>query len=103
MGVKHQFPFRRSIETTENSEVMESFVVIKFLLLLAVSLLAVVVQGMDKEEAKNMFRDMAQDCKGQEKASDNDIEVMVNETYPETAEGKCLVACMQEQFGIVRS
>lgn len=75
----------------------------KLLLLLAVGLLTVVVRGMDKEEAKSMFRDMAQDCKGQEKASDADIETMVNENYPETAEGKCLIACMQEQFRIVRS
>lgn len=74
----------------------------KFLLLLVVGLLVVAVRGMDKEEAKDMFRNMAQDCKEQEKASDDDIETMVNESYPETDEGKCLIACMQEQFGIVR-
>lgn len=56
---------------------------------------------MDKEEAKEMFRNMSQECKEQEKATNDDVETMVNEKYPDSKEGKCLMACMQEQFSIV--
>lgn len=73
----------------------------KICLLVAVGLSIVMVKAMDKEEAKEMFRNMSQDCKDQEKAGDSDVETMVNEKYPETKEGKCMVACMQEQFGVV--
>lgn len=48
-----------------------------------------------------MFRNMSAECKEQEKATDADVDTMVNENYPDTKEGKCLVACMQETFGIV--
>lgn len=71
----------------------------KVCLILAVGLS--IVMAMDKEEAKDMFRNMSQDCKNQEKAGDPDVETMLNEKYPETKEGKCMVACMQEQFGVV--
>lgn len=77
----------------------------KFLLpFLAVGLILVLVESeeIDREEAKEMFRNLSKDCKEQEKATDDDIEIMVNGTYPTSTEGKCLVACMQEQFGIVR-
>lgn len=73
----------------------------KYLPLLAVGLFVVAVTAIDKEEAKDMFRNMSQECKEQEKANDADVETMVNENYPETKEGKCLVACMQETFGVV--
>lgn len=73
----------------------------KFLPILAIGLLVVAVTALDKEEAKEMFRNMSQECKEQEKATDADVETMVNENYPESKEGKCLVACMQETFGIV--
>ena len=73
----------------------------KCLPILAMSLLVVAVTAIVKEEAKEMFRNMSQKCKEQEKASDADVETMVNENYPESREGKCLVACMQEKFGIV--
>ena len=74
----------------------------KFLPILAMCLFVVAVTAIDKEEAKEMFRNMAQECKEQEKATDADVETMVNENYPESKEGKCLIACMQETFGIVR-
>jgi metal-dependent amidase/aminoacylase/carboxypeptidase family protein len=73
----------------------------KFLPLLAFGLLIATVTCMDKDEAKEMFRNMSQECKEQEKATDADVETMVNENYPDSKEGKCLVACMQETFGIV--
>lgn len=73
----------------------------RFHSLLAVGLFIISANAMDKEEAKDMFRSMSQECKDQEKATDADVETMVNENYPDSKEGKCLVACMQEQFGIV--
>lgn len=73
----------------------------KFLPLLAAGLCIVMVNAIDKEEAKEMFKNMSQDCKEQEKASDADVDTMINEKYPESKEGKCLIACMQEQFQIV--
>lgn len=69
---------------------------------LALCLIIGSVRAMDKKEAKEMFRGMSAECKEQENATDADVETMVNENYPETMPGKCLVACMQEQFGIVR-
>lgn len=73
----------------------------KFLPLLALGLFVVAVMAFDMEEAKGMFRNMSQECKDQEKASDDDVEEMVNQNYPSSKEGKCLVACMQETFGVV--
>lgn len=68
----------------------------KFFLASALSLLAVVmVAAIDKEEAKEMFRGMSQDCKETEKATDDDVELMISEQYPKSKEGKCMVACMQ--------
>lgn len=63
--------------------------------------LVVMVSAIDKEEAKEMFRNMSQECKEKEGAGDADVEMMINEKYPETNEGKCLMACMYEQFGVV--
>lgn len=68
----------------------------KLIFSFVIGFLAVVsVVAIDKEEAKEMFRGMSQDCKESEKATDADVEIMINEQYPETKEGKCLVACMQ--------
>lgn len=69
--------------------------------LLTIVVMIVVVGAIDKKEAQDMFRNMSQDCKEKEGASDDDVEIMVAEKYPETMPGKCLVACMQEQFGVV--
>lgn len=71
--------------------------------LLFVGIAIVSVKAMNKTEIQGMFRDMSQDCKEKEKATDDDVEKMIEEKYPETKEGKCLVACMQEQFGVVRN
>lgn len=56
---------------------------------------------MDKEEGKAMIRGMASDCKETEKASDEDVENMINKVKPTTKEAKCLNACMMTQFGVV--
>ena len=63
--------------------------------LLTIGLIVVVasVSAMNKNDMKDMFRNMAQDCKEQEKASDDDVETMVDEKYPESKEGRCMMAC----------
>ena len=73
----------------------------KLLPLLAFGLVAV-VNAMDKEEAQGMFRDMSQDCKEKEGSTSEDIEEMVKGSYPSTRPGQCTMACMLDQFGIVR-
>lgn len=75
----------------------------KLLPFMAVGFLIVMVNAMDPKEARDMFRNMSQECKEQEKATDEDVETMIDEKYPDSKEGKCLIACMQEQFGIVSS
>lgn len=77
----------------------------KFLLkILAIGLFVVTVKAaMDKKEAKEMMRGMCEECKEKENATDADMDTMLDEKYPETREGKCLVACMQETFGVVSS
>lgn len=57
---------------------------------------------MNKTEAQDMFRDMSQDCKSNEGASGDDVEEMVTGNLPSTKPGQCLMACMLDQFGIVR-
>ncbi|XP_055608604.1 general odorant-binding protein 19d-like [Uranotaenia lowii] len=53
-----------------------------------------------KAQAKEMLRNMAQDCKEKEGATDGDVDGFVDEKTPETKVQKCLHSCMQEQFGI---
>lgn len=43
-----------------------------------------VAMAIDKEEAKEMFRGMSQECKETEKATDADVETMINEQYPDS-------------------
>lgn len=48
-----------------------------------------------------MARGMASTCKESEGASDDEVDEMINKTEPTTMTGKCLNACMMEQFGVV--
>lgn len=56
---------------------------------------------MDEAEGKEMIRGMASDCKEKEKATDKDVENMINKVKPTSKEAKCLNSCMMAQFGIV--
>ncbi|XP_058062723.1 general odorant-binding protein 19d-like [Anopheles bellator] len=51
-------------------------------------------------DAKQMLRGLTAECKTKEGASDTDVDGFVNDEAPETRTQKCLVACMQEQFGV---
>lgn len=50
-----------------------------------------------------MVRGMAAECKEKEGASDAEVDDMIDKKMPTTQPGKCLNACMMDQFGIVRS
>ncbi|XP_058129916.1 general odorant-binding protein 28a-like [Anopheles ziemanni] len=58
------------------------------------------VKADEVDEAKEMLRGLASECKGKEGASDDDVDGFVNDVPPKTRTEKCLVACMQEQFGL---
>ncbi|XP_049284032.1 general odorant-binding protein 19d-like [Anopheles funestus] len=57
-------------------------------------------QDEDVEQAKEVIRGLAAECKTKEGATDDDVEGFVNDKIPDTRTQKCLTACMQEQFGI---
>lgn len=50
-----------------------------------------------------MIRGMAAECKEKTGASDAELEEMIDKNLPTTQPGKCLNACMMDQFGIVSS
>jgi hypothetical protein len=50
---------------------------------------------MSKDEIAEMMRSMSDECKKNEGASDLDVDMMIDEKYPQSKEGKCMIACMQ--------
>lgn len=56
---------------------------------------------MDEEGSKAMILGFVSGCQTKEGASDDDVERLFNKTLPTTTEGKCLSACMMEEFGVV--
>ncbi|CAO1399709.1 unnamed protein product [Diamesa hyperborea] len=75
----------------------------KFLVILSTVLMVNYVHaGMDKEQAQEMFKGMAQECKDSQGATDQEVNDMAEGKYPETRTGKCLAACLQKQFGVVK-
>ncbi|XP_035902367.1 general odorant-binding protein 19d-like [Anopheles stephensi] len=77
----------------------------KFCIALVAVCLSVMVsvkadQGEEMEQAKEMLRGLAAECKTKEGATDDDVEGFVNDKMPESRTQKCLAGCMQEQFGI---
>ncbi|XP_050078096.1 general odorant-binding protein 19d-like [Anopheles maculipalpis] len=57
-------------------------------------------QAEEMEQAKEMLRGLAAECKTKEGATDDDVEGFVSDKMPESRTQKCLAGCMQEQFGI---
>nr|XP_019528891.2 general odorant-binding protein 19d-like [Aedes albopictus] len=53
-----------------------------------------------KEQAKEMVRGMAEECKKQEGATDDDVEAMIEDKTPETQVQKCFLSCFQQQFQV---
>lgn len=73
----------------------------KFLLVLTAALLLVLTAAYTEEELAAKYKEMSQECKERENASDQDVEVMLNKKSPETAEGKCMITCVLEANNIV--
>lgn len=62
----------------------------KVALILTVGLFAALAAcDMTKEEAKEMMMSMTENCREQEKPSEEEIDNMMNEKMPKTKEGKC--------------
>ena len=57
--------------------------------------------SVDAGQFTAKIKSIAGKCQKKENASDNDVENVSEGLAPETPEGKCLSACMGEQFGIV--
>lgn len=74
----------------------------KVLIVFAVVLsVGYVHSAMTEEEMMKMFMVRADECKGKEGASDDDIAPMLAKKPPTTHEGKCVLACIGEKDGIV--
>lgn len=74
---------------------------IKMKLFLVALTLAVVFICTDAGNYGAILKSVAGTCKDKEGASDDDVNKISEAKVPETKEGKCLVACLGEQFGIV--
>lgn len=58
---------------------------------------------MDEESFNGVFKQLAQDCKNKEGASDDDIECILGRDVPSTKPGQCLFVCLLVQYGMVYS
>ncbi|XP_070499986.1 general odorant-binding protein 19d-like [Chironomus tepperi] len=74
----------------------------KFLPFFLIGFAGLLAVNAMSDENKEMLKSFAEDCKKTENASDADVELMANEQFPDSKEGKCLIACMQEQFGVTK-
>ncbi len=50
-----------------------------------------------------MYKDLVQNCKAQEGASDSDIQEIASHKLPSTRPGQCLNACVLENVGMVKN
>lgn len=57
--------------------------------------------AMTAEEIQKSFMEKAIKCKSQEGASDDDVALMASKQAPTSKEGKCLIACIAENDGVV--
>ncbi|XP_055547205.1 general odorant-binding protein 19d-like [Wyeomyia smithii] len=71
-----------------------------FFVILVVSCKGEATDEEKKAQGKEMLRSLAQECKKNEGATDEDVEGVVEDKMPETTVQKCLHSCMQKQFGV---
>lgn len=76
---------------------MKFQIVLSVLVIFAVSS----VRSIDIERTKTMLRGIALECKVNEDASDDDLTRLVGMKPIESKEGKCMIACILEQMGIM--
>lgn len=55
------------------------------------------------DDDREMFKTMTEDCKKTSKASDADVDNIMDGKIPETQESKCMMTCIMKQFTMVRS
>jgi len=58
-------------------------------------------EAMDKDEIMKMAEMMINECKVKEGATDDDAKQLMTEQLPDTHEGRCILACINEKMGIV--
>jgi hypothetical protein len=75
---------------------MKFQVVLSFLIIAAVSFVLA-----DPERMRTMLRGIALECKVNEDASDDDLSRLVGKKMIESREGKCMIACILEQMGVM--
>jgi PBP/GOBP family len=85
----------RAISGQFHSSEMKSFTVF---LVLAVTLCAVIEQSSCSKE---LIKLLGKKCIKDENASEDDVDLLSEGKLPTTPEGKCFMACMAEQFGMV--
>jgi hypothetical protein len=73
----------------------------KFLILFSFLSVLLLKVKCDMEQQKALLRGIALECKVNEDASDEDLSRLVSKKPPETKEGKCLMACILEQMGVI--
>ncbi|CRK97188.1 CLUMA_CG010585, isoform A [Clunio marinus] len=82
-----------------------SMKILKYVALLLMICGVTFVKSDDREEKKKMAKEMmfamSEDCREQEGATEADLDVLLENKNPTTKSGRCLVACLQEQFGVV--
>lgn len=53
------------------------------------------------EEQQKLFEQLVNKCASKEKATSEDVAVMINREMPTTRAGQCLHACLMETIGLV--
>jgi len=71
-----------------------------FLFIVSCSI-SVYAKALNRDEAIAMAKQMIEECKVQEGATDEDAQKLMNRKFPESHEGKCILACMNEKSGTV--
>lgn len=64
-------------------------------------LVAISLAAITPEQRKEFEQKLADECKGPSNANEEEIKSLQNREVPQTHNGKCFLACIQEKLGIV--
>lgn len=56
---------------------------------------------LSKEQKLELAKAMIIECKDKESASNDDVSKLLSENLPESPEGQCMLACLNEKMGFV--
>lgn len=56
---------------------------------------------MSHEKRREVLRKSMADCRAKENGSEDDLKRLLATQYPETHQGRCMIACSLEDFAIV--